>query len=487
MLATRIIATVGPASAEPRTLTAFMDAGAVLFRLNLSHGKRDDHQRLLDAVRQAASERDQLVATIADLGGPKIRTLEMDESDAAIEVGDECRIVREIEIGTAREFATTYPGLVDEVEIGHALLIDDGAIRLQVTAKKDDALVCHCEAGGVIGTRKGINVPDSDLTLPALTDKDRADLAWALEQEVEFLALSFVRRAADVELLRDLLNESGSDARIITKVETPQAIANLDDIIKSSDAILVARGDLGVEMEVSRIPLLQKDMVERCRRLGKPVIIATQMLHSMTDSPTPTRAEVSDVANAVLDGADAVMLSAESAVGRYPVPAVSMMARIIRQVHDFQHDESEEAFQVHPARLHVGSAVDATTSALARSAVVVARDLSASLMVVWTRTGRTARWISKYQPRRSVIALSDRPRDAARLLLSYGVQPVLVPEDYVERGATWSELQAWLERSWRLHAGELVVLVGDPSSPTRAPTISIQVVTDGGAMRNSPS
>jgi pyruvate kinase len=476
MIKTKIVATVGPASSTPAMLRHFIDEGVDVVRLNMSHGSHEDHQRALDALRGVVTDLGSHTAIMADLCGPKVRTGAIDPQQAEIIPGATCTIVRHAAQGTAARFATNYPELIDDVEIGHRILIDDGRICLRAVDKDSGALICTCEVGGMLGTRKGVNVPDSDLSLSSLTEKDRADLDWAITNELDYVALSFVRNAEGVRLLRAAVDQAGSDMPIVAKIETPQAIAALASIIEAADAILVARGDLGVEMDVWRIPMLQKDMVDRCRRAGKPVIIATQMLHSMVHQPTPTRAEVSDVANAVLDGADAVMLSAESAVGRYPIEAIAMMNRICRQAQDYRFKAGEDRIEPFEPGLRVGYELDRTTFAVARSAVLVAHDLGAKLIAVWCRSGRTVRWISKYQASQPILGLSDNSAVCRRLTLCYGVEAMAVPPQFAEHGPPWAELERRIVEACSLTAGDVVVVVGDPSVPQRAATLSIHVV-----------
>ncbi|MFQ5463100.1 MAG: pyruvate kinase, partial [Phycisphaerae bacterium] len=471
---TKIVATVGPASSSKDTLDRFVKAGVNVIRLNMSHGMLDDHAEVLEHLAAVLPGPNTSVAVMADLCGPKVRTCVMDEHASSIGAGDQCVVVRTCDLGNASRFATSYPRLVDEVNVSDRILIDDGTIRLRVTEKNADELTCRCEIGGTIGTRKGVNVPDSDLSQPSLTQKDRTDLQWAIEHDVDFVALSFVRRVDDVTELREAIRELDGRTPIVSKIETPQAVAALDDIIDVSDAILVARGDLGVEMDVSRIPMLQKQMVRQCQSAGKPVIVATQMLHSMVTQASPTRAEVSDVANAVLDGADAVMLSAESAAGRYPVESVSMMARIIGHAHAYQSGVAHRRTEDVAGHLHVGLQRDRTTSAVARSAVIVAHDLGASLIAVWSNSGRTARWISKYQPEQPVAVISASAAVCRRCAMSYGIRSLLVPEEFTQQGVAFSELQRRLLQSTPANPLDIVVLVGDPSAASRAPTLSIR-------------
>jgi len=338
---TRIVATLGPASARADTVAAIIAAGMDVARINLSHGDRSLHEDIVRRVRQQATKRKAPVAIMGDLCGPKIRVTDLDEP-VTVNDGDTIAIVRAKTEASSTAIATTHPGVVDEVKPGHRILIDDGTIRIRVQDRGGDRLQCACEIGGTIKSRKGMNFPDSDLNVPTLTDKDQNDLAWVAKSELDFVALSFVRKSADVHQLRDRLNALGRNIPIISKIETPQAVRDIDGVIEVSDAILIARGDLGVEVDVERVPLIQKDVAERCRHAGKPVIVATQMLQSMVSAPVPTRAEVSDVANAIMDGADAVMLSAESAIGDYPLQSVETMRRIAVQTdrYDQQHARS---------------------------------------------------------------------------------------------------------------------------------------------------
>lgn len=453
-----------------------MEAGVHVLRLNMSHGKQAQHQRVVETARRVAADRGLHVALLADLCGPKVRTNEIDPQSAAIKPGDRCEIVRDAGRGTAARFGTNYDKFIDEVNAGHRVLIDDGSIRLRVRERRPDRLLCECEMGGVIGTRKGLNVPDSSLSISAITPKDEDDLKWAIGQGVDFVALSFVRRADDVQALRRTIRKLGADTPIVSKVETPQAIDDIDAIVQASDAILVARGDLGVEMNVTQVPFLQKDIVWRCRRAGKPVIIATQMLHSMIERSTPTRAEVSDVANAALEGADAVMLSGESATGANPVESVAMMNRICEEAYAFTSRKGQRRADVVDERLRVGHESDPTSSAVARSAAMVALDLQAKLVAVWCRSGRTARWISKYQIRRPLVALAAQDRMCRRMALSYGLDPLLVSGELMSGAAPWEELEAMLAAKYGLEAGDVIVEVGDPRARERGSSIAIHLV-----------
>lgn len=475
---TKIVATIGPASCGEDILIQFIDAGVDVVRFNMSHGQYEQHQISLDTLRKIAQQRGVHVATLADLCGPKVRTGEIQKEQSQIHTNDICTIVREMVSGTSRMFSTNYPGLVDDVQVGHRVFIDDGQIRMMVIEKTKDSLTCRCEIGGVLQNHKGMNVPDTHLSLSTLSDKDREDLQWAIENQFDYVALSFVRHVDDIQLLRITMKKANCNIPIVAKIETPQAIQVLDAIIKASDAILVARGDLGVEMDVWRIPMLQKDMIRRCRRLGKPVIVATQMLHSMVESPTPTRAEVSDVANAVLDGADAVMLSAESAVGKYPVQAVTMLRRICEQALQ-DYDASQNRYtDFMDQTMQVGQGIDRTSAAVARSAALVAHDLQAKLIVVWCRSGQTARWLSKYRCRQKIVTLSSKEAVCRRMAMCYGIEPMLVESTYEEGRSPWETLAQRIISQHGLQQGDVYVVVGDPTAQHRASTLSIHVVGD---------
>jgi len=470
---TKIVATIGPASLSREVMGRFLDEGVDVFRLNMSHGTHDEHQRALDTLRTLIDERGVHVAVMADLCGPKVRTNTIDETKATLAVGMECAITGSLEQGTAKAFSANWPGLTNDVGVGDRVLIEDGKIRLRVTGKNADALICTCEVGGELGSRKGLNLPDSHLSLPAVTDKDKVDLQWAVANSVDYIAQSFVRAPDDIALLRRLVGEAGGDIPIVAKIETTHAIAALEEIIDVADAVLVARGDLGVEMDVWRVPMMQKDMVRRCRRLGKPVIVATQMLQSMVDHPSPTRAEVSDAANAVLDGADALMLSAESAIGEYPVEAVRMLNCVAREVEDDRSETADDVSSVLATNVWVGHQVDRKRAAVARSAVLIAQDLKAKLIAVWSSTGRTVRWISKYQMPKALLSLSSDEAMCRRLALCAGIEPRLVPKDFESGAISSGQLYEHLKASFGLVSGDIFVIIGEPTAPHRASTISI--------------
>ncbi|MEX2671476.1 MAG: pyruvate kinase [Phycisphaeraceae bacterium] len=427
-ISTKILATVGPASGSEQTLRRLVAAGADMFRLNFSHGSLEEHGEALARIRQVAEISPRPIAVLGDLAGPKIRLGEVadEEGDCdsplangmRIESGEQLIFQREPIIGKEGRVSTNYDRFVDEVEEGQRVLIDDGLLRFIVADKRDDEIVCQCIAGGQLRSRKGINLPDTPLSISALSDKDRTCAAWAIEHDLDFLALSFVREAKDVQQLRDLLDKQGGEQHIIAKIETPQALVAIDDIIEASDGLMIARGDLGVEIDLARVPLIQKDLIKRCRDVAKPVIVATQMLQSMVESSSPTRAEVSDVANAIFDGTDAVMLSGETAVGRYPLLAVDTMSHVAVTTENYllRHESHNERF-ISPVR------IPEQDVSLAHGAWQVTRHLNARLVVVWSQSGTMARTFAKLRLPMPVVALSSSHATVRRMAMYFGIIP----------------------------------------------------------------
>ncbi|MCG8406498.1 MAG: pyruvate kinase [Phycisphaerales bacterium] len=418
MIRTKIVATLGPASDSSEMIGRLIEAGVDVFRLNFSHGTLEQHARTYERIRQVRRERGSMAAVMGDLCGPKIRVDPVEDDGFEIAQGDRIEIVADHLVGHGGRISTNRPELVGEVQIGHRILIDDGMVQLRVNQTHDDRLVCVCEVGGTIRTRKGMNFPDSDLKMSAMTEKDREDLAWALDNELDYIAMSFVRSAQDLQELRELMPLSDVDCRVVAKIETTQAIEHLSGIIESADVVLVARGDLGVEMDLAQVPLLQKRIVKRCQEAAKPVIIATQMLQSMVEQPTATRAEVSDVANAILDAADGVMLSAETSVGAYPTESVRMMTRIADKTESYLQERNQTA------RIDVTKTMRRITTAVAHGASLLARELNAKLVGVWTETGNTARLLSKTRLNTMVVGLSPDEHVCRRMSMYYGVIPV---------------------------------------------------------------
>ena len=460
MRRTKIVATIGPASHDEAVLERLLVAGIDVVRLNFSHGTQASHALIIERLRRVADRLGRPVAILQDLSGPKIRIGDL--------VGGEPVVLRdgapvtittdESVLGTATLLATTYAALPRDVRHGDRILLDDGNLTLRVVAVVGERVECTVVHGGLLKPRKGMNLPGVALSTPALTDKDRGDLAFGARQGVDYVALSFVRHAADVREVRALLASLNSSAAVIAKIEKPEAIAELQAIIADSDGVMVARGDLGVELSTEEVPTLQKRIITAANGAGKAVITATQMLESMVASPRPTRAEASDVANAILDGTDAVMLSAETATGNFPVEAVETMARIAVY--------TEEHMTLRPPDRIVGRGTPATR-ALARVARAVAEELDCRLIVAFTVSGATAELVSTFQPRVPIVALTPRPETLRRLALWWGVQPLLTEEaettdDMIVRG------EALLKAHGLVQSGETVVMLAGQSHTTGA-------------------
>ncbi len=418
---TKIICTIGPASADPQVLRALIEAGADAVRLNFSHGDHDSHQEAFTLVRQAADALGELVAIIADLQGPKIRTGRLQGGGPVeLSAGTELTITTQECIGDARCISTTYEALPHDVKPGDRILLDDGLLELQVLSTDAETVNCQVITGGPLGEHKGINLPGVWVSAPALTDKDRQDLAFAVDLGADYIALSFVRSADDMEQARQAIAEAGGDQPIIAKLEKPEAMQELDAIIAASDAVMIARGDLGVELPPERVPILQKQIIRACCDQRMPVITATQMLDSMREHPRPTRAEASDVANAIFDGTDAVMLSGETAIGKYPVESVTMMRRIVSAA----EQEQMSGQHLRTDELTAGS-LD-FSDALSRAAAKTAEHIGARAIVAFTQSGSTARLASKCRPRVPIIAATPLATTARRCNLYWGVRPLLI-------------------------------------------------------------
>lgn len=423
---TKVVATVGPASMETPVLIRLIRAGVDMFRINFSHGSDEQHQTMLDNIRKAQAEVGLPLAVMADLCGPKIRVGQIEGGGVLLAEGADIVIQRKPVVGTAERISTTLGELVDDVRKGQRILLDDGKIELRVVeSRAPKEVVCKVVTGGILASSKGINLPQTSLKLSALTEKDRKDAAWIAKRDFDYVALSFVQRKADVQALRRILKVGKSEARVVSKIEKPKALANINAIIKASDALLVARGDLGVEMPIQDVPLMQKQLVKLCERAGRTCIVATQMLETMTQSPTPTRAEVSDVANAVLDGADAVMLSGETAVGKYPVQAVTMMNQIACRVenHFSRTDDGSDVHHAGPTDLwQVAEDVNDVTAAIARAMHVVTHCEKVQAVVAYTMTGRTAEVLAKMRLDVPILALTPSHRVMQQACLFYGVE-----------------------------------------------------------------
>lgn len=433
---TKIVATVGPASESREKLRALVEAGVDVFRINFSHG--DDEQRgdFLHHIRAVEHDVGRPVAICGDLCGPKIRVGMIQGGEVELEAGREIVIKRMPVDGTAECISTTLPELVDAVRPGERILLADGRLHLEVvrTSRPED-FTCRVIVGGPLSSGKGVNVPETELPISALTEKDLQDIRWIAQRDFDYVALSFVQQAADVDALRRLLDQHGSQAQIIAKIEKPQALNHIDAIIETADAVMIARGDLGVEMDFPVVPIAQKTITHKCQVVGKPCIIATEMLESMIDSPRPTRAEVSDVANAVFDHADAVMLSAESSIGKYPIEAVDAMHRVVVAAEAFleQRRDAETVTLSEPS----------TTAALATAVRQVMHMQQIAAIALFTASGTTARLLAKNRPACPILALSSQLGVTRRACLYYGVVPRIVdlPES-VEKFLNRSESMA---------------------------------------------
>ncbi len=413
---TKIVVTLGPACASPEVFSKLVDAGVAVARLNFSHGTPEQKKQYIEVIRSCSKRP---VAIMADLCGPKIRVGTIENNAMPLVAGDVVKVQREPITGRDKCFSSNYVALIDDLEVGQRVLIDDGTIRMIVTEKQDNHILCQVTLGGILQSNKGFNLPNTKVNLPSITDKDWKDVDFAIEHKLDYIALSFVRAADEVRELRKYLDSRNAKIHIISKIEMPQAVRDLAAIVEASDAVLVARGDLGVEMDLTQVPIIQKEIIQAAHEAGKPVIVATQMLQTMVDNPSPTRAEVSDVANAILDGADAVMLSGETAVGKYPVGAVLVLTEIAAHTEDYT---LRKGITTPPPKLL--QMIHHRTAAIAHGAKAVVEDINARLVVVWSQAGGSARYISKHRFGVPVVALSTDPAAVRRMALYYGIIPL---------------------------------------------------------------
>ena len=414
---TKIVATIGPASNTPEMIRKLISAGMNVARLNFSHGSYEDHAKVIQYLREVSDEMDTPVTLLQDLQGPKIRVGKLKGDQLMLPKGGIFSIIpMEDYQGEPDVIPIDYPHAAEEAAPGMSILLDDGLLALKITAIRRNALICVVEDGGMLKNRKGVNFPNLTLKLPSLTDKDKQDLEFGLKHGVDWVSLSFVRSATDITKLRDFITAAGYKKPLIAKIEKPQAIDHLDEIIEVSDGIMVARGDLGVEMNPEKVPLLQKHIIEQCNRKSKPVITATQMLESMIHEPRPTRAEANDVANAIIDGTDCTMLSGESAVGEYPVKAVEMMNRIAMEV------ESKIEFRTYPSAEH--SEIGAICEAVNR----IEKVIPVSAIAVLTSSGRSAKFSAAGRPKAPIYALTNDSVVYHGLNLLWGIHPILIKQ-----------------------------------------------------------
>lgn len=471
---TKIVATIGPATRSATAIDALLAAGIDLARVNCAHGSHDELRATIALLRERREAAGRPLAILADLAGPKLRVGRLRDGSAELEPDATLVLTTDDVLGDATRVPVNYIGLPGDVAPGMRIFLNDGLLSLIVTAVRGTEVVTRVEVGGTLTDRKGLSLPDAGTSLPSVTEKDWGDLDCVLEAGVDFVGLSFVRAAADVVSLRAAIAERGAQARVVAKIEKRQAVEQLEDIVRAADAVMVARGDLGVECPIETVPVLQKRIIETCRRLGTPVITATQMLESMVASPLPTRAEASDVANAVLDGSDAVMLSGETAMGRFPSETVRTMRRIVLA--------AEEYAATHRRSRAAATAGDdgpgeplAIADAVARGAVLAADACDAAAIVCLTQSGASARALARWRPRQPLVAVTIDRAVQRRLSLTWAVQPLFIDdfgEDFDEAAA---RIKALLRDRLGLPAGSSVVLTAGLPFPARAKTNTVRV------------
>lgn len=484
---TKIVCTIGPASQEPGMLRAMIRAGMDVARINFSHGAHEIHARNIANVRRVAEEECAVVAILADLPGPKLRLGNLVQDPLELTAGDQVTLTARQELDPEQPFVVPlpHPDVIAELKIGDRLLLDDGQLEFVVRGKPDGDVLCEVVNGTMLSSHKGVSVPDTKLSMSSITEEDREHVKFALEQNVDYIAMSFVRSGDDIRELRWLVRHLKGDAALIAKIEKAEAITNFDAILDQADGIMVARGDLGVETPAEFVPVHQKKIIRRCNEAGKPVITATQMLQSMIDSPRPTRAESTDVANAIFDGTDAVMLSGETAVGKYPLQSVEMMARIAQIAEQYLHDHVE----LHPAelslkelRLEKNRSIPA---AISHVTAEIARMLDAKLIVASTWSGYTARRVARVRPSTPILAVTPNRITHQRLALVWGVMPVMVAEfatidemiDVVTRTAENEKL---------VEEGDLMVIIGGVPFGVSSQTNFLKVLSVGEKPQTTP-
>lgn len=450
MKKTKIVATMGPASEDKDTLRKMMREGVNVCRLNFSHGSHDDHQKIISTIRELNEEEGFNVAILADLQGPKIRTGVMNNNGVDLKNGSSVKIVtKEIE-GTADTFSINYSGLPSDVNVGERILLDDGKLALEVeSTNKKDEIVAKVVHGGILSSKKGVNFPNTNISMPCLTEKDRIDLAFALEQNVDWIGLSFVRSARDIIELKHLISADMKKALVIAKIEKPEAIDDIDGILRESDGLMVARGDLGVEIPYQNVPLIQKMLIKKSMSHAKPVIVATQMMESMITNITPTRAEVNDVANAVLDGADAVMLSGETSVGNNPIEVIRTMANIVKEVESFDEIYNKEEI---PEKNHNRFITDS----ICFNAVRLSRRVEAKAIMTMSFTGYTAYKIASQRPKADIYVFTSNRQILTQLNLIWGVKGFYYDKT-VSTDHTIADIKYLIKKDGLVDEGDLVI------------------------------
>jgi len=446
---TKIVCTIGPATSSPEQLRELIEAGMDVARLNFSHGDHQSHGQVIETIRRLSAELDREVGVLQDLGGPKIRLGMLPVAQRELSTGEEVVLIS-AETSESEVIPVNYPYLVEDVAVGDRILLADGTVELRVKANQFDQIVCEVLVGGSIQSRKGVNLPSSDLRIPAVTDKDRADLAFGLEQKVDFVGLSFVRRPTDIDPVLEMIEAVGYRPMIIAKIEKPQAVERLEEILAKVDGVMVARGDLGVEMPLEMVPMIQKRIIGLALEAGKPVITATQMLRSMMENPRPTRAEAADVANAILDGTDAVMLSDETAVGAYPVEAVKILDRLAQATEPYLRGPTE-------ANSVIPKLLPRTPAAIGHAAYRLALDLEAATIVATTSSGSTARLVARFRPPCPVAGLTSSLQTQRQLALSWGITPIKV-DSFGDTDQMFRQAESWVLQHKLATPGDLLII-----------------------------
>jgi pyruvate kinase len=450
MKKTKIVATLGPASSGKDTLRQMMLAGLNVCRLNFSHGAYADHEACVTTIRELNEELGLNVAILADLQGPKIRTNDMENNGILLVVGSEIKVLVEKVIGNAERFSINYPKLPQDVSVGERILLDDGKIMLEVLeTNKTTEIRCKIIQGGILSSKKGVNFPNTKISLPSLTEKDQEDLEFALDQEVDWIGLSFVRSAKDIIELKQRIAKRGAKAKVIAKIEKPEALENIDDIIEESDGLMVARGDLGVEIPFQNVPLIQKMLIKKCVRKAKPIIVATQMMESMISNMSPTRAEVNDVANAVLDGTDAVMLSGETSVGQYPVEVIKTMSNIIKEMETHGGIYNKEEL---PERDQVRFISDS----ICFNACRLSQRVDAKAIITMSFSGYTAYKIASQRPNTDIFVFTSNRSILTQLNLVWGVKAFYYNK-HISTDHTIADIKYIMKTEGYLAQGDLVI------------------------------
>jgi pyruvate kinase len=480
MRRTKIVATIGPATSSKEQITALIKAGMNVARLNFSHGTHEEHAERIRLIREVADELTLPIAILQDLQGPKIRTGPLKgAAPIMLQAGERLVITTRDVIGEPGLISTTYDLLPGDVKAGDRLLLSDGLIELRCLSSSADEVVTEVVSGGMLREHQGINLPGVAVSAPSMTEKDYEDLKFGLAQDVDYVALSFVRRPQDVLEVRSKINEQGKRTPVIAKIEKPEAVSNIKDIILVSDGVMVARGDLGVEMPPEQVPLIQKAIIDEANRRGIPVITATQMLESMIQNPRPTRAEASDVANAIIDGTDAVMLSGETATGKYPIEAVSMMARIalVTEARTMVSDNQQEVQRTTP---------DAASHAISNAACTIARSIPIVAIVAFTQSGYTAHLVAKNRPNVPIFAMTPNDDVYRRLALVWGIRPLRCP--FVDRLDTLSNImREELLRTESAKIGDLVVVTGGHPLVIKGHTNFLKIMKVEAPKRKKPA